>query len=82
MKKIILTLILIAGVFIITQAQSRLANHQRKFTHKKYIRQFDRRQSAELRRIHRRNKMRKQLPATEIQKEQENVYKENAEQAA
>ncbi len=83
MRKIILTLVLIAGVFIVTQAQTRGANHPRKFKHKKYkIQMFERRQSAELRRIRRRNKTRKQLPATEIQKEQENPYTENAEQAA
>ncbi len=83
MRKIILTLVLIAGFFVVTQAQTRIINPQRKFNHKKYkIQMFERRQSAELRRIRRRNKTRKQLPATEIQKEQENVYKENAEQAA
>ena len=89
MKKIILTLVLIAGVFIITQAQTRGANHPRKFKQERprhrphhKVRKLDRRQRAELRRIHRRHKMRKQLHRTVMLNEQFNLYNDNNKQAA
>jgi hypothetical protein len=91
MKKIILTLVLIAGIFIVTQAQTRGANHPRKFKQERRlpqrlkqrhkIRPVERRQRAELRRVHRRHKMRKQLRTVMLQ-EQFNLYKVNAKQAA
>jgi len=90
MKKIILTLVLIAGIFIVTQAQTRGANHPRKFKqerprhrpHNGRVRKLDRRQRAELRRVHRRNKMRRQSHRTVMLQEQFNPYAENAKQAA
>ncbi len=91
MKKIILTLVLILGVFIVTQAQTRGANHPRKFKQERRlpqrlkqrhkIRPVERRQRAELRRVHRRHKMRKQSRTVMLQ-EQFNLYKVNAKQAA
>jgi hypothetical protein len=91
MKKIILTLVLIAGIFIVTQAQTRGANHPRKFKQERRlpqrlkqrhkIRPVERRQRAELRRVHRRHKMRKQSRTVMLQ-EQFNLYKVNAKQAA
>lgn len=95
MKKIILTLVLIAGVFILTQAQRRGSHPPRIYSsqekriqvmqrtkqrHK--IRPVERRQRAELRRIHRRNKMRRQSHRTVMLQEQFNLYAENAKQAA
>ena len=92
MKKIILTLVLIAGIFIVTQAQTRGANHPRKFKQERRlpprinqrhkIRPVERRQRAELRRVHRRNKMRRQSHRTVMLQEQFNLYAENAKQAA
>lgn len=91
MKKIILTLVLILGVFIVTQAQTRGANSPRKFKQEKRlpqrlkqrhkIRPFERRQRAEVRRVYRRHKMRKQSRTVMLQ-EQFNLYKVNAKQAA
>jgi Ni/Co efflux regulator RcnB len=88
MKKILLTLLLIAGVFIVTQAQTRGANHPRKFKQERprhrphnRVRKLDRRQRAELRRVHRRHKMRKQSRTVMLQ-EQFNLYAENSKQAA
>ena len=91
MKKIILTLVLIAGIFIVTQAQTRGDNHPRKFKQERRfpqrlkqrhkIRPVERRQRAEVRRVHRRHKMRKQSRTVMLQ-EQFNLYKVNAKQAA
>jgi hypothetical protein len=89
MKKIILTLVLILGVFIVTQAQTRGANNPRKFKQERprhrphnRVRKLDRRQRAELRRVHRRHKMRRQSHRTVMLKEQFNLYKDNSKQAA
>jgi hypothetical protein len=91
MKKIILTLVLIVGVFIVTQAQRRGANNPRKFKQERRlpprlkqrhkIRPVERRQRAELRRVHRRHKIRKQSRTVKLN-EQFNLYKVNSKQAA
>ena len=89
MKKIILFLFLIAGVFVSAEAQTRPSHPPRTFNQERHrhrphnrIRHLDRRQKAELRRIHRRHKMRRQLHSTALQQEHTKLYTENSKKAA
>ena len=89
MKKIILFLFLIAGVFLTAEAQRRSSHPPRTFTQERHrprphhrLRHLDRRQKAELRRIHRRHKVRRQMRSTAMQYEHIKLYKENTTKAA
>ena len=89
MKKIILFLFLIAGVFVSAEAQTRPSHPPRTFNQERHrhrphnrIRHLDRRQKAELRRIHRRHKVRRQMRSTAMQYEHIKLYKENTTKAA
>ena len=87
MKKIILFLFLIAGVFVSAEAQTRPAHPPRTFNQERHrphnrIRHLDRRQKAHLIRIHRRNKMRRQMRSAAMQYEHTKLYTENSKKAA